>query len=397
MTVMCFSLTGIALPKACESAIPNSINVAGNQASTANGTGAQAPQIGLVPAPDVSTSNQARGGMNETNLAVGLNEGPMCGSTWSAHRSNMTNPGSGEHFIGEGFQGEIKTTLGGTMSDFEVNLGSAGEPSMQNAVMYLTTPAPQGSPNATQEIPISFVDAQNFTVSAGNVVYQGDLPTVKINCTFKDIAVEAPASGTINVVIQEIAICNWTALTIRIGSYVDVSNLQLPIPQGENYSFTFVYQFDMSNSTASNLEGHAVNYMPTNVTSTSCAFIGNNGTSKQISLADLNLADNYSTLEVSGQSAEREAISYFSATQAPNWAVSCYQTFATLTYGKTLGILSDPTITIQHGRISANEAVLPTNSPVPFIAIGAAVVASVVGIVSYKRRKRKVKRSLTNQ
>lgn len=324
MFVLCLSSVAVTLSRA---------NASGNQ----------------VPAPSVSTSNSPRPSTGDLiNLAINVGQGNSCSSTWSAHRSNMTNPGNGSHFLSEGFQGEISTTLAGSQSDLEFNLGSTTN-LMDVPGMFIDTPYVNFS--------INFCNAENFSVSVGKIIYIGDLPTVTNNVTFNNIALSSPSQGSVTLVIYQTVVCNWTNMTVRIGAYADLSKMKLclsngtEIPQNTDFSLNLIYQFDMSNSTASQLEGHAVNYQPSNITSTSVFFSGNGTSGKQISLANMNLADNYTEIQSPGQSEEKVARAYFASAGIPSWAVNCCQSFPNLTYGKTLAVQSDPTITVQHKAI----------------------------------------------
>ena len=323
-------------------------------AQAANG-GNQTPSPSIpsdqVPAPTVSFSNAPRSGSEDIiNLAVGVNQGQVCGTTWSAHKTNLPimgpNGPTGETVLSEGFQGEIGTTVANVSSDLEFNLGSTnsppGAPNLNLPGMFIDTPY--------GNIPISFCDASSFNVQVGNVTYINDLPTVTNTITFNDIALPTYGQGSSSVtfVISQTVIANWTNMIIKIGVYADLSNMKLylpdgtEIPQGTDFSFNLMYSIDMNTP---NLSGNSgpIDYPPSDVTPTSVFFAVNGTAGTQLSIANMNFGDTYTEIQGSTQLAGKTPTIYFQQSNAPTWAVNCFQSFPNLTYGVTTAVQSDPT------------------------------------------------------
>lgn len=367
-------------------------------AQTASGAGNQSPSpsspSGQVPAPTVSFSNSPRQGTGDLiNLAVSVQQRPVCGTTWSAHKTNLPLIGAGGQPTGgtvlsEGFQGEIGTTVANVSSDLEINLGStnspAGAPNLQLPGMFIDTP--YGS------IPVSFCDASSFNVQVGNVTYVNGLPTVTNTITFNDIALPTYGQGSssITFVIAQTVIANWTNMIIKIGVYADLSNMTLylpdgtELPQGTDFSFNLMYQIDMNNAVPNN----PVDYPPSDITPTSVFFAINSTSGTQVTIADMNLGDTYTEIQGTNQLADKTPTIYFSQSLAPTWAVNCFQSFPNLTYGVTTAIQSDPTITVQHNAVSAGGISI-SNLILYAAIVGGVASVAVVGIVIFVRRRKR--------
>jgi len=357
---------------------------------------------GQVPAPTVSFVNGSSGsGANLINLAVNVQQGNVCGSVWSVHKSIMptlNNDVPPTFYQHEGFQGEIGTTVGNDTSGFEINLGSETTPTGTNSSlnlpgMFINTP--YGS------IPISFCDASSVDVQVGNVTYVNGLPTVTNTITFNDIALPTYGQGssTVTFVISQNIIANWTNMIIKIGVYADLSNMKLYLPDGTeippntDFSFNLMYTIDMSAPAASALTGQVVNLPPSDITATSVFFAINDTAGTQISIANMNLGDTYTDIQGSNQFADKTPTVYFTPSGVPSWSVNCFQGFPNLTYGVTTAVESDPTITVQHNAVTAelgsNNNLIMSNFILYAAIVGGVASVAVVGTVIFVRRRKR--------
>jgi hypothetical protein len=109
-----------------------------------------------------------------------------------------------------------------------------------------------------------------------------------------------------------------------------------------------MYQIDINNASRSNV----VDYHPSDITPTRVFFAVNGTEGTQISIANMNLGDTYTETQGSTQLADKTPTIYLSQSDAPTWAVNCFQSFPNRPYGVNTAIQSDPTITIQHNAVS---------------------------------------------
>jgi hypothetical protein len=344
-----------------------------------------------VPAPTVSFSNSPRQGTDDLiNLAVSVNQGQVCGTTWSAQKTNLFTPSGGVGPLSEGFQGEIGTTVANVTSGIEINLASVNAPAETNTNLTLPVNLPAMFINTPYgSIPISFCDTSSFNMQVGNVTYINGLPTVTNTVTFNDIALPTYGQGSSSVtfVISQTVIANWTNMIIKIGVYADLSNMKLylpdgtEIPQNTDFSFNLMYQIDMNNGAI-----NPIDYPPSNITPTSVFFAVNGTAGTQIAIANMNLGDTYTEIQGSTQLADKTPTIYFSQSSSPSWEVNCFQSFPNLTYGVTTAVKSDPTITVQHNAVSASW--VPTLILYAAIFGGVASVAIVGTVIFVRRRKR---------
>jgi len=356
--------------------------------TTSGGNQSSSPSIlsGQVPAPIVSFSNSPRPGSGDLiNLAVSVIQGQpqVCGTTWSAHKTILPLGGA----LSEGFQGEIGTTVGNVSSTLEINLGDNSPQGLQLPAMFITT-AQYGS------FPISFCNANSFNVQVGNVTYVNGLPTVTNTITFDDIALPTYGQGSssVTLVISQTVIANWTNMIVSIGVSADLSNMKLylpngtEIPQNTDFSFNLMYGIDMNTPAPPGTPG-PIDYPPSNITPTSVFFAVNGTAGTQLSIANMNFGGTYTNIQGSSQFADETPIIYFQQSEAPTWAVNCFQSFPNLTYGVTTAVESDPTINVQHDAVSAGG--MSTNNLILYAAIvGGVALVAVVGTVIFVRQRK---------
>ncbi len=359
---------------------------AAQAASSGNQSPSSSSQSGQVPAPTVSFSNSPRPGSGDLiNLAVSVIQGQpqVCGTAWSAHKTILPIGGA----LGEGFQGEIGTTVGNVSSTLEINLGDNYPQGLQLPAMFIDSQ--YGS------IPISFCNASSFNMQVGNVTYVNGLPTVTNTVTFNNIALPTYGQGSssITLVISQTVIANWTNMIVSIGVYADLTNMKLflpdgaEIPQNTDFSFNLMYGIDMNTPAPSGTPG-PIDYPPSNITPTSVFFAVNGTAGTQLSIANMNFGGTYTDIQGSNQFADKTPIIYFSQSAAPTWAVNCFQTFPNLIYGVTTAVESDPTITMQHNAVSAAGGISTGNLIFYAAIVGVVASVAVVGtVISVKRRK----------
>jgi len=359
---------------------------AAQMASGGNQSPSPSSPSGQVPAPTVTFSNSPRPGSGDLiNLAVSVIQGQpqVCGTAWSAHKTILPLGGA----LSEGFQGEIGTTVGNVSSTLEINLGDNSPEGLQLPAMFIST-AQYGS------FPISFCNASSFKVQVGNVTYVNGLPTVTNTITFNDIALPTYGQGSssVTLVISQTVIANWTNMIVSIGVYADLSNMKLylsdgtEIPPNTDFSFNLMYGIDMNTPAPPGTPG-PIDYPPSDITPTSVFFAVNGTTGTQLSIANMNFGGTYTDIQGSSQFAGETPIIYFQQSEAPTWAVNCFQSFPNLTYGVTTTVESDPTITVQHNAVSAGGMTI--NNLILYAAIvGGVALVAVVGTVIFVRRRK---------
>ena len=169
-------------------------------------------------------------------------------------------------------------------------------------------------------------------------------------------------------------------MTVKMDTDVDFTNMQLyspitqqPISAGTPFSLSLIYTVHMSNYTASQELGHAVNFQPT-VTPTQIYYSGDNGFGYQYKMANMNFGDSYTEVQGDNQIPNLTPETYFQSQRRIQGDgasfVLCFQTFNGLTYGLTTGLNSDPTLTIPHKPVQSM-------TQISFVLILLAVVAVV--------------------
>ncbi len=250
-------------------------------------------------------------------------------------------------------------------------------------------------------IPINLWNSTSFNESITPITTTADgLSAFNNTFTFHDIALDtygnAPSNVTLTLTQQIIA--NYSLVTEKMGTTLDLTNSHLYYPNGTevsagaNFSLTILYTTNMSNLTESWQVGHACNLQPS-VTPTEIYYTSNNGYGYQYNMADMNFGDPYTEYQGTTQIANKTATAYFapmlSGVQgtAANF-VLCYQTFDNLTYGLTTKIASDPTVETSFTG-SANSS-MPSVLGIPItviVVVVAAAAASVGASIIFLRRR----------
>jgi len=260
-------------------------------------------------------------------------------------------------------------------------------------------------------IPINFFNCAYFDASTTNITYVGNLPTFNNTFTFHNISLNTYGQGSSTVTltfIQQFTF-NWTVMTIKWDTDLDLSNMSLysPVtqqefPPGASYSFNLVYVVGLQNLTASwaNQAGspnQAAMLEPTDITPTGIYFTATNGLGYQYSLANMNFADSYTENQGNTQIPDQTAQAYFEPMPsniegAGGKSVMCYQTFNGLTYGVTTGITSDPTIEISHNPVPSHSSISLRVLALPII-IAIVAVAVILGVtIVFRHRRRQVQK-----
>ena len=361
-----------------------------NTSSTQNNPTQGSTETGPVPAPSIER-NPVRSG--ETGCGITVISGDF-NSNWYAVRGDGS-PGNNL----EGLYSNIQYDIGNSQMCFETQLASSNDGGSGNFGV--------GQPNATSSyaisidcdgtiIPINLYNCAFFNESRTNVIYVGDLPEFNNTFTFHNVSLDTYGHGssTVTISLTQQFIANWTEMTVKMDTDVDFSNMQLyspitqqPISAGTQFSLTLVYTVDMSNFTASQEVGHAVNFQPT-VTPTQIYYTGDNGFGYQYKMANMNFGDSYTEVQGNNQIPNQTPETYFQS-QRPGVQgdgaafVLCFQTFNGLTYGLTTGLNSDPTLTIPHKPVQSMTQIL-------FVLILLAVVAvtAILGVALLVRHRR---------
>lgn len=374
-----------------------------------------------VPAPIVSANSDDKTSATFNQSAITVTHGPDFDSTWMAFRAylpdNPSNPSQGGDYLSEHFQGNVAPILNGTQFCLTFTLVSSAQTwdTSPSNPLGIYTNSSYGVPcgiwinSSYGQIPICLYNASSYTLKVGNVAYVNGLPTLTNNVTFNDIALETYGHGSssINLVIDQEIIANWTTMKIKIGVYADLSNMHLylpdgsEIPQGTKFSLNFQWGVDLSNQTASNLAGYPIGF-PYIVKGNSLYFLVNGTTQSQLSVANMSLGDSYVEMQGSAQSSNRTADVQFvnslitlggSQGRGAVPSCNCFQSFTNLTYGLTTGVLSDPTITVNHAPVPPGWGT-PEYFIYSMLSNIAPIVIAVAGVVVIVRvtllfRKRK--------
>jgi hypothetical protein len=255
--------------------------------------------------------------------------------------------------------------------------------------------------------PIYFYNCSSFDMTTTNITYVNDVPVFNNTITFHDIKVDTYGHGDSSVTLSftQTFIADWTELKIKTSVSADLSNLKLyasgsEIPIGSDFAVNFNYAVSLFNQTQVNLQGNITNIpgqpkcvlQPTEISSTNAYYIIPGVANLNYTLADIGLADYYTETLGSTQSNKIASALFYSD---PGYdSANLLETFSHLTYGVTTSIQSDPTVTIAHERIDAENPPLFDAPEYPLGTLSVIAVAmAAFAIYKYKgmsRRSRQI-------
>jgi hypothetical protein len=321
---------------------------------------------GLIPTPIVKTE-QHDSGYGMTIQQGNLQEAFGIGKSYNAPTESMMTI----------WQGNIFSNESDTWYDFQYQLFSYGDNASQ--IFF----------NCSGEtIPAMFLNCGSFDMATTSVTRDSNNVPIWTNTVdLNNIPVATYGhTSMINIVLKQHFHADWTTLTIKTDVFADLTNLKLytskdnEVPQGTTYSLNFYYSISLWSSHHTN--DSSVLILPSQVTPTEVVF----RSGQSHSVADMSLADNYAEMQGTNQ-VPKMAGAFF---QSQQQGCTCNQIFNGLTYGLTTGIQSDPTIHIQHPRLSAmTQGLTFPILPVAIgITIGGVVTAVVVRYIKKKRSKK---------
>ena len=249
---------------------------------------------------------------------------------------------------------------------------------------------------AGQVITMPLKTCAGFEMTNSSVTYDGAIPTLDCNITFRGIRVyqDAHPSSTLDLTLVHHFRGDWNQTDIKVEALFDFTNTRLYQPNGTEYntgeSFTAEIHYLMQLSNPETLSqsgpivpvGHTNNTLEYNLTL-------DNGS--PLTVSKLEMKDSFTIFNESGA---RLSMGYSSMIYGGQSQVT--HGFPGLSYKGTQTVRSDPEITVFHNRVTVNPASQPgnpTDSPPIFLIVVA--LAGVIGaftIAALIMKKKKGKR-----
>jgi hypothetical protein len=248
--------------------------------------------------------------------------------------------------------------------------------------------------NNTLMIPLR--NCADFELTYTPVKYDGTIPTIECNITYKKIRVFSnDPDSTFDLTILNHFREDWNQTSIKVEALLDFTDMNLgSYSAGENFTAEIHYIMQLTDPNMKDQGPPDFNTVkPSRYTDTSLEYNVNANTSSTYTLSKLVMNDNFTIYDGSGA---HSAIGY-SRMDSPNASGANGQTynhnarvvthgFPTLTYQGTQSMKSDPEITVYHDRVTANSG---TPNLIPIVAIGAIVAVAAIGAVVFMRKRKK--------
>jgi hypothetical protein len=236
-----------------------------------------------------------------------------------------------------------------------------------------------------------------FELTYTKVKYDGTIPTMECNITYKKIRVYSDApDSTFDLTLLNHFRGDWNQTSIKVEALLDFSNMNLGQHiAGEHFTAEIHYIMQLTDPNMVNQSPPDFNTVkPSEYTDTSLKYNMTRDDGSPYTLSRLEMNDNFTINNASGS---RSAVGY-SRIDSPNMTSGNGQTynhnsrvvthgFPNLTYEDTISMKSDPEITVFHDRVTANSN--PSISLIPIVGVGAILAAAGIGAVLFIRKRKR--------
>ena len=236
-----------------------------------------------------------------------------------------------------------------------------------------------------------------FELTYTTVKYDGTIPTMECNITYKKIRVYSDApDSTFDLTLLNHFRGDWNQTSIKVEALLDFSNMNLGQHiAGEHFTAEIHYIMQLTDPNMMDIGPPDFNTIkPSEYTDTSLKYNMTRDDGSPYTLSRLEMNDNFTIYNASGS---HSAVGY-SRMDSPNTTSGNGQTynhnsrvvthgFPNLTYEDTISMKSDPEITVFHDRVTANSS--PLTSLVPIVAVVAIVAVAAIGAIVLIRKRKK--------
>ena len=248
--------------------------------------------------------------------------------------------------------------------------------------------------NDTLMIPLR--NCADFELTYTSVKYDGAIPTMECNITYKKIRVYSNTpDSTFDMTILNHFRGDWNQTSIKVEALLDFSDMTLSqYSAGTNFTAEIHYIMQLTDPNAKDIGPPDFNTVkPSRYTDTSLEYDVNPNSSSAYTLSKLEMNDNFTIYDGNGA---HSAVGY-SRMDSPNASGANGQTynhnarvvthgFPNLTYQVTQSMKSDPEITVYHDRVSETAGI---GNLIPIAAIAIIAAVAMGAAVFMIRRKRK--------
>jgi len=236
-----------------------------------------------------------------------------------------------------------------------------------------------------------------FELTYTKVKYDGTIPTMECNITYKSIRVYSNVpDSTFDLTLLNHFRGDWNQTSIKVEALLDFSNMNLGQHiAGEHFTAEIHYIMQLTDPNMMDIGPPDFNTIkPSEYTDTSLKYNMTRDDGSPYTLSRLEMNDNFTIYNASGS---HSAVGY-SRMDSPNTTSGNGQTynhnsrvvthgFPNLTYEDTISMKSDPEITVFHDRVTANSS--PLTSLVPIVAVVAIVAVAAIGAIVLIRKRKK--------
>lgn len=241
-----------------------------------------------------------------------------------------------------------------------------------------------------QVVSASLKTCDGFELVHSPVKYDGTIPTLDCNITYKGIRVyqEGYANSTFDLTLIHHFRGDWNQTDIKVEAVFDFPNTRFyqangtEFSAGEPFTAEIQYKMLMTNPITMVTDGPII---PTGHSNTTLEYNLTLSNGMPLTMSKLDMKNTFAIINATGSHA---STGYSTMVYGPFTQVT--HGFPDLAYKDTQSIRSDPEITVYHNRVSA-KTMSPSNNGPPDMLISIIVLGAItaVGAVFILRRKKK--------
>ena len=246
-----------------------------------------------------------------------------------------------------------------------------------------------------QEMSIYLTTCEDFELSFSPIHYNGTVPTLECNITYKNLQVNSGVSrnSTFDLTLCYRISADWNQTDIKLEALFDFGDTRLydiatdnEFDAGEPFAAEVRYMMMLHKAHAFGTEGPVI---PTSHTNTTLEYDMTFDNGMPVTISKLNMSNAFTVLNGTGS---YSSVGYSSTDFGAQSQV--IHGFPDLIYKDTLSMRSDPEITVFHDRVTENgDQNFDPNALtdwLPIVAIGAVGAIAVLGVaILVVRRKKK--------
>jgi hypothetical protein len=247
-----------------------------------------------------------------------------------------------------------------------------------------------------QEVTVPLKNCDGFDVTNTPVKYDGTIPTLECNFTYRNIRVYSDNPGsTFDLTLLHHYRGDWNQSSIKVEALFDFSDTRLyngtEYSQGEPFTAEVFYTMCLTDNELEDPDFPGDNTVrPTGITGSSLAYNLTLEDGTPYTLSKLEMDERFTIYDINGAHPMLGYSTMGMSNMSNSKSAMVVHGFPGLAYGETQSLQSDPEITIFHDRVTENW-LGPGDTWKAFVIVGLIAMTVAAGTAALLIRKRRRK------